>query len=133
MGCEFFDIGKIAIPDSVLNKTGKLSDQEFTLIKEHPLTGKLILMPLLQDQNDVLDIIYSHHERYDGKGYPDGLSGDKIPLCARIVSLADAFDAMISPRPYHQKMGIDQALNEIKDNQGTQFDPDIVKFLLECY
>lgn len=124
------DIGKIGIDDSVLNKTGKLTEKEFEEIKKHPEIGYRILSTIpeyLEIANDVL----SHHERYDGKGYPRGLKGNEIPIRARIIGVADAYDAMISERPYRVAMTKKEAIQEIKDNSGTQFDPIIVEAFLK--
>jgi len=118
------DIGKIGVPDSIINKTGKLSEDEFSLIRNHPVNGVHIIEPLLEN-NSTLRLVRSHHERFDGKGYPDGLAGIKIPLEARIMCLADSFDAMTSDRPYRKAMSREKALMEIEKNIGTQFCPEI--------
>jgi len=116
------DIGKIGIREGVLNKPGKLSDEEFVHIKEHPSISRGILesFPSLAA---LANVAVHHHERYDGRGYPDGLESDDIPYGARILAIADAFDAMISARPYKPPMPLEKALSEIEKNAGTQFDP----------
>lgn len=119
------DIGKIGIDKSILNKTGKLEKEEFEKIKSHPEIGAAIISDLSYLTN-ISDIIRHHHERDDGKGYPDGLSHDNIPLETSIMTIADAFDAMTTNRPYRSSLSLESALQEIKNNQGTQFNPDIV-------
>ena len=119
------DIGKIGINDSILNKTGKLTAQEFSIIKSHPLIGVNIVTPLGLDK-DELAIIRNHHERWDGKGYPDGLAAENIPFLSRILVVADSFDAMSSDRAYRKAIPVEKCLKELVENKGTQFDPDIV-------
>lgn len=130
------DIGKIGIDDSILNKAGSLSDLEFSAIKNHPAIGAEIIKDVAF-LNDVLDIVKHHHERYDGKGYPDGLKGKDIPIETSILTIADSFDAMITDRPYRKSMTLDLALKEILANGGTQFNPEIVEkaafTLKKCY
>lgn len=120
------DIGKIAIPDGILNKPDKLTTAEFAEIKTHPTKGAELVEPL-EFLRDTVPMIKHHHERFDGRGYPDGLGKMNIPLIARILAVADSFDAMTSRRPYRQKpMNEDQAIEELKKNKGTQFDPEAV-------
>lgn len=119
------DIGKIAIPDSILLKPAKLTDAEYETIKTHSAIGKDIIFSSMRDNPDVIDFVHFHHERFDGRGYPRGLSGEDIPLVARVACLADSFDAMSNDRLYHQKKTLDQAIEEIKLNFGKQFDPEI--------
>jgi HD-GYP domain-containing protein (c-di-GMP phosphodiesterase class II) len=123
------DIGKIGIAGRVLNKAGALTDEEYTHVKTHPLLGDTIIEPVefLQGPRP---IILHHHERYDGKGYPDGLKGPLIPLCARILAVADAFEAMRSDRPYRRALPLETAKEELKRNAGTQFDPEVVEVFL---
>jgi len=124
------DIGKIGIPESILNKPGKLSDEEYSIIKEHPVIGANIVKDIDALKN-CTDIIMYHHERYDGKGYPKGLKEDKIPLDAYIIALADAFDAMCSDRPYRKAMSRDDAAKIIKAERGKQFNPDVADIFLK--
>ncbi|MDD5082917.1 MAG: diguanylate cyclase, partial [Dehalococcoidales bacterium] len=119
------DIGKIAIPDSVLNKEGPLSEEEWGPVKAHPELGAEILRHVI-DLINCLPAILHHHECYDGKGYPGALKGENIPLEARILAIADAYDAITSIRPYRQKLSPQQAINELKRCAGTQFDPELV-------
>ena len=123
------DIGKIAIPDSILLKPSKLTLDEWAQIQLHPVRGKEILSPL-KFLTPGMDIVKHHHERYDGKGYPEGLKKNKIPLLARIVAIADAFDAMCSDRPYRKKYPVEYAIKEIERNKGKQFDPEIASVFL---
>jgi len=119
------DIGKIGIDKNILNKTGKLEKEEFEIIKSHPNIGATIISDLSYLTN-ISDIIKHHHERNDGKGYPDGLTHDNIPLETSILTIADSFDAMTTNRPYRNSLDLESALNEIKENAGSQFNPDIV-------
>ena len=119
------DIGKVGIPDSTLNKKGALTNEEWELVKAHPKLGVEILRHVI-DLVNCLPVILHHHERYDGSGYPSGLKGNNIPLEARILAIADAFDAITSPRPYHEELSSQQALDELKRYAGTQFDPELV-------
>ena len=120
------DTGKFSIPDEILKKQGGLSKEEFNVVKMRHLESLKVLAPL-QFLKPVVPIITHHHERYDGKGYPDGLKGRQIPIGARIMAVADAFEAMVSSRPYKDtRVTIQQALKEIEKNSGTQFDPDVV-------
>ena len=119
------DIGKISIPDSILNKEGTLTEEEWEEIKNHPQVGTDILRHVI-DLVNCLPAILHHHEHYDGSGYPTGLKGDKIPLEARILAVADAYDAITSIRPYHERLSSQQAITELKRCAGTQFSPEIV-------
>jgi putative nucleotidyltransferase with HDIG domain len=119
------DIGKIGIDKKILNKNGKLEKEEFDTIKSHPEIGATIISDLSYLSN-ITEIIRHHHERNDGRGYPDGLDHDKIPLETSILTIADSFDAMTTNRPYRHSLSLETALNEIKTNAGTQFNPDIV-------
>ncbi|MFA5422586.1 MAG: HD domain-containing phosphohydrolase [Phycisphaerae bacterium] len=124
------DIGKMGVDEVVLRKQGRLTDEEYARIKEHPGIGAGILGGIKQ-MRDIVPGVLSHHEHYDGKGYPNGLSGEQIPLIARIISLADCFDAMTSKRTYREAMTLEQALEEIRNNLGTQFDEKIGRAFLE--
>lgn len=119
------DIGKIGIDKNILNKNGKLEKDEFDTIKSHPEIGATIISDMSYLSN-LSDIIKHHHERNDGKGYPDGLDHDSIPLETSILTIADSFDAMTTDRPYRLALSLDDALNELKLNSGTQFNPDII-------
>jgi HD-GYP domain-containing protein (c-di-GMP phosphodiesterase class II) len=126
------DIGKIAISDRVLLKTGRLDDVEFSLMKRHTEIGETIVDRMYQRMPAQRYLRYgcliagSHHERYDGKGYPRGLAGDNIPLCGRIMAVADVYDALTENRVYRKGMGYTQASSIIMENKGTQFDPVVV-------
>ncbi len=123
------DVGKIGTYDIVLDKPGKLTEEEFALVKKHPKKGAEILAPIKQ-LIDVIPGVLHHHERYDGKGYPDGLKEEDIPLQARILCVADSFDAMTADRPYRTASGKDYAISEVKRWSGTQFDPKVVAVFL---
>jgi len=120
------DIGKIGTYDVILDKPDGLTNEEWDLVKMHPVKGEEILRPINQLKN-IFPIIRSHHERMDGKGYPDGLKDDEIPLLARIIAVADSFDAMTSERPYRPMPGKEFAISELRRCSGTQFDPRIVE------
>lgn len=126
------DVGKIGIRDSVLGKPGQLTDEEFGIMKTHPAVGEAILSPVLQ-LADVIPGVVSHHERYDGRGYPRGLKGDEIPLLGRIIGVADAFDAMTSDRVYRPRLSDEIAIAELKKHSGTQFDSRVVKAFLSAF
>ncbi len=130
IAAQLHDVGKIGIPDYILTKPGKLTDEEWEKMKEHPLKGAEIvsLLPFL---NGVKDIIIHHHERYDGTGYPFGKKGQEIPLGARIVAVADAFDAMTTDRPYRKAMSLDVAKQELIKGAISQFDPDVVRVFIK--
>lgn len=119
------DIGKISIPEHILKKTSQLTDEEYTVMKTH-VENSTKMIRYLPDMDYVIPAVVGHHERYDGKGYPRGLKGNDIPLMARILTIADCFDAMTARRPYKQPLPIDYAVGELKKNSGTQFDPDLV-------
>jgi two-component system cell cycle response regulator len=119
------DIGKIAIPESILNKPGPLDDDEWAFVRGHPITGERI-MARSESLRAAGRLVRASHERWDGGGYPDGLEGDKIPLGARIVAVCDAYDAMVAERPYRPARSPEQARAELLDAAGTQFDPAIV-------
>lgn len=129
------DIGKIGIRDEILLKEGKLTDEEFAIIKQHPVIGENIIRQIQPDDamKPLLPGIRSHHERYDGKGYPDGLAGEEIPLFGRILAVADAFDAMTSDRPYRSGMPAEKAIQVLREGRGTQWDPHFVDAFIEVY
>ena len=129
-GALLHDIGKIGIPEGILNKNGTLEHEEYEKMKSHPVIGVKILQPVgfLQSTSD---IIHHHHERIDGKGYPDGLKNEDIPFEARLVSIADAWDAMISDRSYRKRMSTEQALYELQNHAGSQFDAYMIKAFVD--
>jgi putative two-component system response regulator len=127
IGGELHDIGKIGTREALLQKPGSLTDEERHQISEHPELGERMLAPLARESPVVLRIIRSHHERLDGSGFPDGLRGNDIPLEARIVAVADSFDAMTSERPYRDPRAPDEALRELRRVAGSQLDPDAVE------
>jgi len=128
--CELHDLGKIGVEDSILGKTTSLTEEEWLQIRKHPLVGAQILEPLTF-LNDVIDLVRQHHEHYDGTGYPEGRHGEDIHLGARIIHLADAYEAMRSARSYRKiPLTKDAAVEEIKKHSGTQFDPKVVQAFL---
>jgi HD-GYP domain-containing protein (c-di-GMP phosphodiesterase class II) len=128
-GFFLHDIGKVGIPEQILCKSGPLNDDEWSVMRRHPTIGAQIVTPIRFLSGSV-EVIQHHHERVDGRGYPDGLKGEEIPLAARIFSIADTFDAMTSDRPYRDALAVDRALEEIRAGAGTQFDPDVVEEFL---
>ena len=122
LAAKLHDVGKLAVPRAILAKPGPLDDEEWTVIKSHPTEGARLLAPFVPSA-DVLAIVRSHHERWDGAGYPEGLCEEDIPLGARIVAVVDAFCAMIEPRPYRLALDEDAARAELLDQAGRQFDP----------
>jgi HD-GYP domain-containing protein (c-di-GMP phosphodiesterase class II) len=128
--CPLHDLGKIGISERVLRKKGKLTPQEWVQIRRHPLIGADILGPIRLFGEGIC-VVRNHHERVDGKGYPDGLAGNDIPLLARIACIADAFDAMTSSRPYRKGMPLSEVLDEIRRCSGAQFDRDISELFID--
>ncbi|WP_274366230.1 HD-GYP domain-containing protein [Paenibacillus thermotolerans] len=127
IGGLLHDIGKIGVPESVLSKQSSLTEPEYEMIKRHPRIGYDMVKHISAFRNNgILDMILYHHERYDGTGYPERLKGEQIPLFARIMAVADSFDAITSSRVYRQGKNINSAIQEICEHKGTQFDPDIV-------
>jgi HD-GYP domain-containing protein (c-di-GMP phosphodiesterase class II) len=126
------DIGKIGIEDKILRKKAKLTDDEYTEMKRHPIVGAEIISHIKQLKNVIPGMRY-HHERTDGGGYPEGLKGLNIPFIARIISVADTFDAMTTDRPYHAGLDDDAAIAELKRCAGMQFDKDVVDAFLQAY
>jgi len=124
------DVGKIGVPESVLTKPGRLTDEEFEIIKAHPRMGGRILRDIRQIQ-DLIPGVLHHHERWDGRGYPDRLAGEEIPLFGRLLCLADSFDAMSSTRTYREAMPLEKVLEEVLDCAGTQFDPNLAKLFVK--
>jgi HD-GYP domain-containing protein (c-di-GMP phosphodiesterase class II) len=131
----FHDLGKIGIPDHILLKKGKLSREEEEIMKAHPLKSEEIVKPLSEVPffNSLLPGIRHHHERMDGKGYPDGCQGDEIPLNARIILISDTFDAMTTTRPYRKGLDYEFAYKELRKFSGRQFDPQLVKIFLQAH
>jgi response regulator RpfG family c-di-GMP phosphodiesterase len=132
LAAKLHDIGKLGLPESILNKPGQLTPEEFNLVREHPAIGQRILSPILRGKS-VLAAIRGHHERFDGAGYPDGLSGEGIPLHARILSIADCYDAMTSSRAYRQALPQDAALALIRAGTNKQFDDRLVQVFLGLF
>ncbi|CAH2716160.1 hypothetical protein BACCIP111895_03344 [Neobacillus rhizosphaerae] len=124
--CLLHDIGKVHIPDQILMKPGKLTKEEFEIIKSHPSVGAEAVKNV-EGIKDCICVIRSHHERWDGKGYPEQLKGEEIPLLARVTSVADAFDAMTSSRSYREAMSVEEAYKRIIEGKGSQFDPMLVE------
>lgn len=129
MASLLHDIGKIGISDDVLHKNSKLTDDEYNLIKTHPVVGKTIVENI-PDFHELIPLIYHHHEKYDGSGYPSGTIGIDIPEGARIIAIADAFDAMTTNRPYRSSMVLDDAVEQLTSGTNTQFDPQMVELFL---
>jgi HD-GYP domain-containing protein (c-di-GMP phosphodiesterase class II) len=125
------DIGKVGIKDQILNKSEVLTEEEFVIMREHPLLGAEILGHIKQLRT-IIPGIKHHHEHYDGSGYPEGLKGEEIPLIARIIAVADTFDAMITDRPYQKGMSRDEAVAEITGNAGTQFDAQVLEAFVQA-
>lgn len=130
IGGLFHDIGKIGVPDSIIQKTDKLTDDEYSQIKNHPSIGAHILSNATIFKN-IIPIVKHHHERYDGHGYPSQLKGTNIPYLARITTIADSFDAMTSKRTYRDSLPLEVVKSEFKNNKGTQFDPELTDVFLD--
>jgi len=129
LAAKLHDIGKISIPDRILNKPGPLSKEEYAEVKKHPALGADIFSNI-DSLKEVSEIIRHHHEWYNGRGYPDGLAGKKIPLGSRIISVVDAYQAMTSDRPYRRAFSKEKAIYELKRRAGSQFDPEIVRIFI---
>jgi putative nucleotidyltransferase with HDIG domain len=129
-GALLHDVGKMAIPDAILRKTGPLSDQEWETMRQHPIYAYVMLrkIPFLQK---ALDIPYCHHEKWDGSGYPRALKGEQIPLSARIFALVDVWDALTSDRPYRKAWARQKVMEHIRNGSGSHFDPDLVEPFLK--
>jgi len=132
ISAHLHDIGKIGIRDSILHKPGRLEREEIIEIQKHPQIGYEILRKVKTFRRIAL-IVKHHHERFDGEGYPDGLKGEEIPIESRIITVADSFDAMVSPRPYRREMNIEEAMKEISNHSGEQFDPEVVAVIQRLY
>jgi HD-GYP domain-containing protein (c-di-GMP phosphodiesterase class II) len=132
IGGRLHDIGKLALPDTVLCKEGRLEEDELAQIQEHPKIGAKLILRIAALRDAIPYVLY-HHERWDGTGYPSGKAGEEIPVEARVLAVADAFDAMTSDRPYRPALSHDEALAEVERCAGTQFDPQIARIFLELF
>jgi HD-GYP domain-containing protein (c-di-GMP phosphodiesterase class II) len=130
MAAILHDVGKIAVPEAILNKLGALTLEEYHIMQQHPVVGEMICQPL-RSVRAILPAIRHHHERWDGTGYPDRLAGEAIPLDARIIAIVDTFDAMTSDRPYRRGMPVEQALRILRENRGPQWDPVLVETFIQ--
>jgi putative two-component system response regulator len=129
LAAQLHDIGKAAVPDSILHKQGRLTDEEMAAVRQHPTAGERILTPVIRNR-DVLAAIRGHHERLDGSGYPDGLRGDQIPIIARLIAIPDCFDALTTSRAYRAALSVDRALDVLRHGVGTHFEPSFVEAFL---
>jgi HD-GYP domain-containing protein (c-di-GMP phosphodiesterase class II) len=132
IGTPLYDLGKVGIPDAILRKPGKLTPEEFEVMKTHTTRGAEIIEKV-PDLAGVVPIVRSHHERWDGGGYPDGLQGEDIPRLARVVAVANAFDAMAFDTPYRRGRPVEAAFTEIARHHGQQFDPEVVTAFLQIH
>jgi putative two-component system response regulator len=132
LGGSLHDVGKMSVPEHVLRKPGPLADSEAAALRRHPAEGVRLIVGIARFR-PALPYVLFHHERWDGAGYPTGRAGREIPVEARILALADAFDAMISTRPYRPALPLDYALGEVERGAGTQFDPDLAGVFLETW
>ena len=131
LGALLHDVGKIGIPENVLKKEGPLSDEEWAIMKQHPVIGvDKVLQPNVS-LRDLIPIVKYHHERIDGRGYPEGLYGNEIPLAAKIVAIADTYHALTSDRPYRSGMSIEQAISILEEGAGSQWDADLVRSFIQ--
>ena len=126
------DVGKIGVLDSILHKPTSLTEEEFNIIKQHPQKGHDILNQI-KNLDNIKPIVLHHHERYDGKGYPRGIKGENIPIEGRCLGIVDAFDAMITDRPYRKGLSIEAAIQELIRCSGTQFDPKLTEIFIKLY
>ena len=124
------DVGKIGVPSSILRKPGKLTEQEYEVMKSHVTLSALIIHGL-PHLSDILDAVACHHERWDGRGYPKGLKGEEIPQLGRVMAIADAFSAMTMDRPYRAGLTVEEALHRIEAGAGTQFDPELARLFVD--
>jgi HD-GYP domain-containing protein (c-di-GMP phosphodiesterase class II) len=131
LGALLHDVGKIAIPTEVINKPGTLDANEWALVKTHTVEGQRVLDRIGGLMRSIGRVVRSSHERYDGAGYPDGLAGEDIPIESRIIFCCDAFSAMTTDRPYRRALSVEQAIAELEDNAGTQFDPTVAGVLVD--
>jgi response regulator RpfG family c-di-GMP phosphodiesterase len=130
LAAKLHDVGKVGVPEAILNKPGRLTSEENDLVRQHPVIGERILMPIIRNRT-ILGGIRSHHERIDGKGYPDGLRGDQIPLLGRLIAIPDCFDALTSNRAYRAALTTEQALEIIRAGSGSQFQPEFLRAFIE--
>lgn len=130
LSAALHDIGKIGMPDDILKKSASLKEMEYIYVKEHPVVGSKIV-GTMDDLKEVAAIIKHHHERYDGTGYPDGLKGEVIPLFSRIIAIVDAFESLVSDRIYRKSIGWSGAIEILRKNAGSQFDPELVEIFIE--
>jgi putative nucleotidyltransferase with HDIG domain len=126
MAAKLHDLGKIGIPEQVLNKSGPLDEEEWKVMREHPTIGARILEPI-QSLAELVPLVQCHHERWNGSGYPAGLIGDRIPLGARLIAVIDSYHAIISERPYKKAMPVSYALDQLRNQAGTSFDPYLIE------
>jgi len=126
----FHDIGKLAISDEILNSPNRLTEEEFNIVKQHSKMGSQLLCAI-EDFQEISKYVLEHHERYDGLGYPNKINGEVISLPARIISIADSYDAMITDRPYKKAYSKEKAIDELLKNSGTQFDPELVQIFIK--
>ncbi len=128
MGAQFHDIGKIGIPDNVLGKPAAFEASEWAIMKQHPLIGERIVRAIGDKYStEIAQVVRHHHENFNGSGYPDGLAGKDIPLCSRIIALADNYDAMAVSRPYHKARTHQEVMNILHDDAGTKHDPELLQ------
>ncbi|MEZ6242159.1 MAG: HD-GYP domain-containing protein [Phycisphaerales bacterium] len=135
-GAALHDVGKLDVPDHILQKPAKLTDDEFEIIKIHPVSGYARLLQMGVEEDAVLDLVRYHHERWDGGGYPFSLAGEDIPTAARFFAVIDSFDAMTSVRPYRKEIGqaaADRAIEQLEGGSGTQYDPEGVGMFTDLY
>ena len=131
LGALLHDVGKIGIPENILKKPDRLSDDEWAIMKQHPVIGaEKVLMPN-EALRDLIPIVKYHHEHIDGSGYPEHLKGDEIPLAAKIVAVADAFHALISDRPYRKGLSLDVACNILQEGAGKQWDTNLIRKFIQ--
>ncbi|MBK7461331.1 MAG: HD-GYP domain-containing protein [Betaproteobacteria bacterium] len=128
MGAQFHDIGKIGIPDNVLSKPAAFEASEWAIMKQHPLIGERIVRAIGDKYSpEIAQVVRHHHENFNGSGYPDGLAGEDIPLCSRIIALADNYDAMAVARPYHKARQHQEVMNILHDDAGIKHDPELLQ------